>query len=89
MSKLLLIFLLIFLFSIPLFAQSVDTAWVRRYTGLVNGDNRATDLVPDSAGNIYVSGYCEQSVSGDTNTDFVTIKYNPDGDTAWIRSYAG
>ncbi len=89
MSKLLLIFLLIFLFSIPLFAQSVDTAWVRRYTGLINGDDRATDLVLDSVGNIYLTGYCEQNVSGNINTGFVTIKYYPDGNTAWIRSYAG
>jgi hypothetical protein len=87
--KLLLVFLLVFFFNLPLFAQSVDTAWVRRYDDTGNGDDRATGLVLDSAGNVYLSGYCEQNKSGNINTDFVTIKYYPNGDTAWIRSYAG
>jgi len=66
---------------VPQFAQAlVDTAWVRRYDGPAHADDWATALAVDSAGNVYVAG-----VSYGTGADFVTIKYYPNGDTAWVR----
>ena len=61
-----------------------DTAWVRRYDGPGNGNDRAWDIEIDGSGNIYVTG---QSNGSGTADDYATIKYHPDGDTAWLRRY--
>jgi len=68
------------------FAQYVDTAWVRRYNGPENASDKANALAIDDSGNIYVTG---QSYGGVTSDDYVTIKYYPNGDTAWVRRYNG
>lgn len=40
----------------------------------------------DNAGNVYVAGYREH---GTTDYDYLIIKYKPNGDTAWVRTYNG
>jgi hypothetical protein len=65
---------------------SVDTAWVRRYDGPAHGDDWATRIAVDTAGNVYVTGASMSDTGGNTQyLDFVTIKYYPNGDTAWVR----
>ncbi len=64
---------------------SVDTAWVRRYDGPVHADDFATAIAVDSVGNVYV---CGVSYGTGTGADFVTMKYWPNGDTAWVRRWA-
>ncbi|KPL02941.1 MAG: hypothetical protein AMJ90_04485 [candidate division Zixibacteria bacterium SM23_73_2] len=87
MAKKLLFLTLLFLISIPAFAQIVDTSWVRRYNGPGNGYDKANALTVDSSGNVYVTGY---SYGGsETSYDYATIKYYPNGDTAWVRRYNG
>ncbi|MGB2769180.1 MAG: SBBP repeat-containing protein [Candidatus Zixiibacteriota bacterium] len=86
MNKVLLIFLFIFFFTLPLFAQSVDTAWVRRYNGPGNSDDEAYAIAADGSGNVYVTG---RSRGSGTLYDYATIKHYPDGDTAWVRRYNG
>ena len=68
------------------FAQYVDTAWVRRYNGPANSFDGAWALAMDGSGNIYVTG---QSIGSGTSDDYATIKYLPNGDTAWVRRYNG
>src|SRR3989304_2865673 len=90
MTKYLLILLFIFLFSLPLFAQEVDTAWVRRYNGPVDwAEDVALAIVVDNSGNVYVTGYSSQNNTVPFNYDYTTIKYLPNGDTGWVRRYTG
>jgi hypothetical protein len=70
----------------PVFAQSVDTAWVRRYDGPGNTTDQARGLAVDDSGNVYVTG---NSNGSGTYDDYATIKYLPNGDTAWVRRYDG
>jgi len=58
--------------------------WVRRYAGPVSSGGRC--IAVDSAGNACVAGTI---FHGGNNTDFVTIKYSPNGGQVWVRKYAG
>jgi hypothetical protein len=64
-----------------------DTAWIRRYNGPGNGSDSATAIVVDEGGNVYVTGtsYTDSS----QGHDCITIRYNPDGTTAWVETYNG
>jgi uncharacterized delta-60 repeat protein len=62
----------------------VDTAWVRRYNGPADEMDIATAMTVDNFGNVYVTGY---STGNGTGWDYATIKYYPNGDTAWVRRY--
>ncbi len=59
--------------------------WERTYSGPANGNDYVTDLAVDGDGNCYVTGQ-SAGASGD---DYATIKYLPNGDTAWVRRYSG
>jgi len=63
-----------------------DTAWVRRYNGSADWDDGARAIALDDSGNAYVTGYSNE---GETQGDYTTIKYYPDGDAAWVRRYNG
>src|SRR4030042_122744 len=84
----LFILVILLLASIPVFAQSVDTTWVRRYNGPGNGEDYAYAIDVDGSGNVYVTGVSggEYSV---TSWDYATIKYYANGDNAWVRRYNG
>jgi dienelactone hydrolase len=63
-----------------------DTAWVRRYDGPANGDDRVSAICVDHGGNVYVTG---ESNGGKTLTDYATVKYRSDGSVAWVKRYNG
>jgi Rieske Fe-S protein len=73
----------------PVFAQTVDTAWVRRYDGPSNRHDDARGLAVDDSGNVYVTGDSKGEVEPNYLPDYATIKYLPNGDTAWVRRYDG
>jgi len=62
--------------------------WVRRYNGPGNNRDEAHVIALDGSGNVYVTGY-SYSAGSMTSSDYATIKYYPNGDTAWVRRYNG
>ncbi len=72
------------LVSAPLSATQSDTAWVRVYGG--TAPDILLDMALDQFGASYVTGYVW---GGSSLDDIVTIKYLPNGDTAWVRTYNG
>jgi len=70
-------------------AGVIDTLWQRSYNGpSSNQFNEAADIYVDSAsGCVYVCGSGEDQYVG--QTDMLTVKYNPQGDTMWARAIGG
>ncbi len=71
------------LFVLP--GIALAQTWVSRYDGPAAALDRGSGVVADSAGNVYVTGVSTGATSG---RDFLTIKYNPAGDTVWTRRYS-
>ncbi len=69
------------------YMASLREEWVRRYNNdSLSGDEEATAIAVDSAGNIYITGY---STGRTTGPDIYTIKYNSAGDFQWGHRYDG
>ncbi len=69
------------------YSPSGAVEWMARYNGPANGNDLASALVWDQRGALYVTGY---SWGGETSQlDYLTIKYNADGETLWTRRYDG
>jgi hypothetical protein len=78
----------------PLFRYQFDTVtytsngapeWVETYIGPASLSAEANAVVVDHQNNIYVTGL---DYGSDTTTEYVTIKYSPDGTEEWIARYA-
>src|SRR5688572_13621269 len=63
-----------------------NEVWVAKYNGPVNGSDRATAIALDAAGNVYVTG---GSLGDIYRRDYATIKYDPQGNEAWVARYHG
>jgi uncharacterized delta-60 repeat protein len=60
--------------------------WVKTYAGLGNYGDYAGSIVLDDLGNVYVTGTTEKS---SINSDYATVKYDPDGNEKWNITYKG
>ncbi len=61
--------------------------WASRFDGEKNGDDQANAMVVDSSGNAFVTGKMDGGRSNDY--DYMTIKYDDDGEEKWQSSYNG
>ncbi len=61
-----------------------DPLWVRTYNGSYDDYDEVHAIGADDSGNVIVSG---ESYLADDDAELVTIKYRPDGDTAWLRHF--
>ncbi len=69
------------------YSPAGDTLWFSRYNGTGNNTDIANSLAVDELGNTFVTG---KSYGGSINDfDMVTIKYDSDGDSVWVKRYNG
>jgi len=66
------------------FATALDTVWTVRYNGPANLQDRAHDIALDGSENVYVTGG-SQAFDERRGYDYLTIKYNPSGNTVWTK----
>ncbi|HAY33256.1 MAG TPA: hypothetical protein DCY06_03900 [Bacteroidetes bacterium] len=61
-----------------------DSLWVKRFNGATAfAMDQPVALTADANNNIYVCGYS----FGNTPMTYITIKYNPSGDSLWVARY--
>lgn len=78
------IIIFIFLFSLPLFSQSIQQEFVKVYNHSPGSNEYVNDMKMDDDGNVYICGYTENS-SG--YQDFLLLKYNNSGNLIWSRTF--
>jgi hypothetical protein len=66
--------------------SSGNQLWLKKYDGPGNGNDYAYFIVVDESDNLYIAG---ETFGRGSWGDFLTIKYRPNGDTAWVRTYNG
>ena len=60
--------------------------WSQTFNGIRSGEDFAEDLITDTLGNTYVTGYaCNQPTNWDRSV--ITIKYDSTGNVVWLRDY--
>lgn len=73
-----------------IFVVKVSSSGVVQWTKTITGPGNDTDepygLEVDNSFNSYLA--CRTTVSG-ANTDIMTVKLNPSGDTSWVRKFGG
>lgn len=60
--------------------------WVARHLDPNGADDKPTSMKTDSLGNVYLTG---QSKKSGSNSDFLTIKFDANGNEAWACGYNG
>jgi len=85
MKNLSLFFIVFLLIQLTTLAQ-VNQVWAAEFNGSGNSVDYSYAMVVDQSGNTYVTG---ETYTTAGNYDCVTIKYNSDGDTVWVRYYNG
>jgi len=67
------------------YSNTGEPLWTNRYNGPENRDDRATAVVLDTAGNVFVTG---RSYSFNSADDYVTVKYSSTGVPLWTNRYS-
>src|SRR3972149_4278168 len=61
--------------------------WIRRYNGPKNNADQVASITVDASDNIYVTGTSGYIGWGDT--DYITVKYDTNGNEVWVIGYNG
>lgn len=78
--------LFLILFTSSAILSQVHQEWFNSYNGTADFNDYLHSMVIDRSGNIYVTGFSSETVSGN---DYCTIKYSPSGIQKWIKLYNG
>src|SRR5690606_23771685 len=62
-----------------------NTLWVASYNNIYNHNDYMEDAVLDKENNIIVTGISAKT--GELGWDYLTIKYNSNGDSLWVRRF--
>jgi uncharacterized delta-60 repeat protein len=81
-----LFFLIVLFLNSPSIFSQPSILWTAVYNGLFDSTDIAVDIAVDGTGNVYVTGY---SSAGLSFSDYLTVKYSPNGTQLWERRYNG
>lgn len=83
-----LVFVIFILLNNLSFAEIPKAEWIARYNGIGygDGDDISNAIAVDTSGNVYVTG---SSDGLGTNEDYVTVKYDYNGNKLWVARYNG
>lgn len=73
------------------YQQGQQPAWVKTFAGNGNANDQFWHLTLDPDGNIYATGYARllRPSTGLLDNDFLTIKYDPNGNVVWQAFFNG
>ncbi len=64
-----------------------DTLWKRFYNHTANDDDNGYSIAVDTSGNVFVTGESDANASNVDNMDYITLKYNANGNLLWANRY--
>ncbi len=89
MKKTCLVLFFLNITALGVYAQMIEQ-WSSKYNGTGGYDDVVSDIAVDALGNVYVTGYSFDSITGQTDKiDYVTVKYNASGVQEWASTYNG
>ncbi|HQW00434.1 MAG TPA: SBBP repeat-containing protein, partial [Bacteroidia bacterium] len=64
-----------------------DTLWSRFFNHTANDDDNGNSIAIDTSGNVFVCGESDGNSSNIDNPDYITLKYDPNGNLLWTNRY--
>lgn len=68
------------------FDASGNQLWAKLTSESMNPEDRPVGIAVDGSGNVYVAGWAKRP---DTDLDYLTVKYDANGNESWLRRYDG
>ena len=69
------------------YSSDGDIQWIKSYNGAANSDDVASSVLIDTVSNsLYVAGYSHEQAS---NSNYLIIKYDHNGNELWRKNYSG
>ncbi|MBL0047608.1 MAG: SBBP repeat-containing protein [Bacteroidetes bacterium] len=64
-----------------------DTLWKRFYNHTAKDDDNGNSIAVDTSGNVFVCGESDGNASNIDNFDYITLKYDANGNQLWANRY--
>jgi hypothetical protein len=71
------------------FDTNGNQLWLKTYNGTADYQDFGHALRLDSSGNVYVAGYSVGNNNGRIDNNFITLKYDTNGNQLWKREFDG